>query len=79
MFFDISRYLRDKYFDMVWGYHPLEDPQKSIFKMAWAEALVFFDISTFLRHKCFNIVWGITPADPPKMDPPKTNFLIGSN
>ena len=25
VFFDNSTYLRDKYFDVVWGYHPLRD------------------------------------------------------
>ena len=27
-FFDISRYLRDKYFDIIWGYHSPRDPPK---------------------------------------------------
>ena len=36
VFLDISRYLRDKYFDIIWGYHPPGDPpngppQKQIF------------------------------------------------
>ena len=26
VFYDISRYLTDKYFDIVWGCHPLGDP-----------------------------------------------------
>ena len=26
-FFDISRYLTDKYFDIVWGCHPSRTPQ----------------------------------------------------
>ena len=36
LFFDISRYLIDKYFDIVWGATPQGppqmDPQKSIFE-----------------------------------------------
>ena len=27
-FFDISRYLTDKYFEIVWGYQPSGDPPK---------------------------------------------------
>ena len=31
VFFAVRRYLRDKYFDVVWGYHPLGDPLKTNF------------------------------------------------
>ena len=32
VFFAVSRYLRYKYFDVVWGYHPPRgSPQKPIF------------------------------------------------
>ena len=44
-FFDISRYLTDKYFDIVWGCHPppgtpQTDPQKSIFE--WLKLKCYF-------------------------------------
>ena len=71
MFFDVSRYLRDKCFDMVWGYHPIRGPQKINFYLPRVGALVFFDISRFLGDKFFDIGWGITPADPPQNGPPK--------
>ena len=49
VFFDISRYLRNKYFDMVWGYHPLGDLPKWIPKNEFFNGLTkgasFFYIS----------------------------------
>ena len=40
--FDISSYLTDKYFDIVWGCQPPRGPpQKSIFWTAQARALLF--------------------------------------
>ena len=71
MFFDISRYLRNKYFDVVWGYQPPRGLPKINFEMARAGALLFFDISTFLRDKSFDIVWGITPLGTPQNGPPQ--------
>ena len=62
--YDISRYLTDKYFDIVWGcHHPPGDPpkwtpKKSIFWMAQARVPVFYDISRYLTDKYFDIVWG---------------------
>ena len=47
--FDISRYLTDKYFDIVWGCHipprgpPQMDPPKIIFRMAKAGKLIVFN------------------------------------
>ena len=64
LFFDISRYLTDKYFDIVWIHSPKDRPKKSIFWTAKASAIVFFFffyIRRYLREKYFDIVWGPTP------------------
>ena len=79
VFYDISTYLTDKYFDIVWGCHPPPPPppppgtppngppQKSIFGMAQLRVPVFYDNSTYFTDKYFDIVWGChPPADPPK-------------
>ena len=72
-FFDISRYLTDKYFDIVWGYHPPRDPPNGPPKNQFFEWLklefYFFDISRYLTHKYFDIVWGL-----PKWTPRKSIF-----
>ena len=71
VFYDISRDLIDKYFDIVWGCHPPGDPpkwtpQKSIFWMAQLRVPVCFDISRCLTDKYFDIVWGChLPENPP--------------
>ena len=66
--FDISRYLTDKYFDIVWGCPPPDipkiDPQKSIFWAAWARVPVCIDISRYLTDKYFDIVWRCHPLPP---------------
>ena len=53
--FDISRYLTDKYFDIVWGATPWGppqmDPPKINFEMARAKVPVFYDISRYLTDK----------------------------
>ena len=59
MFYDISRYFLDKYFDIVWGCHPPGDPpneplQKSIFLTAQARVPVFYDIRRDLTDKLFD-------------------------
>ena len=70
VFSDSSRYLRDKYFDIVWGYHipwgppPNGPPQKSL--TAQARVPVFFDISRYVTDKYFDIVWGATPLETPQ-------------
>ena len=83
VFIDISRYLTDKYFDIVWGCHPLGTPQmdlqKSIFRTAQAREPVCIGISKYLTNKYFDIVWEchLSPPPPPRtpqMDPPKINF-----
>ena len=79
LFFDISRYSTDKYFDIVWGCHPPGDPpkwtpRKSIFWIAQLRVPVCYDISRFLTDKYFDIVWGCHPPG----DPPKINFLNSS-
>ena len=78
LFFDISRYLTDKYFDIVWGATPRGPPkwtpQKSIFRTAQARVLLFFDISRYLTDKYFDIVWGCHPPGTPKWTPQKSIF-----
>ena len=45
VFYDISKYLMDKCFDIVWGYLPKNSPhQNSIFGMAKARKLTVFNI-----------------------------------
>ena len=56
VFYDISIYLTDKYFEVVWGCPP-GDPQKSIFSTAQARVPLFYDISRYLTKKYFDIVW----------------------
>ena len=45
VFFATSRNLKDKYFDIVWGYQPPETPkctpQNQFFLAAYARVLVF--------------------------------------
>ena len=78
--FDISRYLTDKYFDIVWGCHPSGDPpkwtpQKLIFWTAQLRVPMFYDISRYLTDKCIDIVWGCQPpGNPPKWTPQKSIF-----
>ena len=82
-FYDISRYLTDKYFDIVWGCHPPSrgtpkwTPQKSIFWTAQLRVPVCFDISRYLTDKYFDRVWGCHHPEIPQManGPPKINFL----
>ena len=77
VFYDISRYLTDKYFDIVWGCHPPRDPPKNQFFLWFnLRVPVFYDISRYLPDKYFDIVWGCHP--PPPGDCPKINFLNGS-
>ena len=81
--FGISKYLTDKYFNIVWGCHPPEDPpngspKKSIFWTAQFRVPVCFDIRRYLTDKHFGIVWGChSPREPPN-GPLKINFLNGS-
>ena len=70
VFYDISRYLPDKHFDIVWGCHPLGTPQKSIFWTVQLRAPVCLDISRYLTEKYFGIVWGCQPPGIPQ----KSNF-----
>ena len=64
VFYDIRRYLTDKYFDIVWGCHPPGNPPngppKSIFWTAQARVPVCIDIRRYLTDKYFDIVWGGT-------------------
>ena len=85
VFYDISRYSTDKYFDIVWGCHPPGDPPNGPPKMnclkssTWVP--VCFDISRYSTDKYFDIVWGCHPP-PPRGPPkwtPKNQFLNGSS
>ena len=78
MFFGIRQFLRYKYFDIVWGRHPLVDIPKIKFLGDLTLGASFFDICKYLTDKYFNTVWGYhppIPGDPPKMRSPKINFL----
>ena len=72
MFYDISRYLTDKYFDIVWGCHllgdpPIDPPNINFFNGS-AIVPVFYDISGYLTDKYFGVVWGVPPLQgPPQM------------
>ena len=62
MLFDISRYLIDKYFDMIWSITPSGDPpQMDLPKINFFSGLnlgaSFFDISRYLTNKHFETVW----------------------
>ena len=67
VFFYISRYLRDKSFDLgkfggtIPRKPPHIDPQKSICLNSLSWGASFFDISRYLRGKYFDIVWGYHP------------------
>ena len=76
VFYDTSRYLPHKYFDVVWGCHPLGTPQNQFFWIAQLRMPVWFDISRYLTDKYFDIFWG---CHSPPGDPPIINFLNGSN
>ena len=77
---DISRYLTEKYFDIVWGGIPLETPpkwtpQKSIFSTTQLRVSVFFDISRDLTDKDFGEVWACHPLGNPPKWTPQNNFF----
>ena len=69
VFFDISRYLKDKHFDSSWKYQPPGNPQKSIFLNDLTKGASVFNISRYLRDKIyFDIVWECHPRGPPKIN-----------
>ena len=74
--FGISRYLTDKYLDIVWGCHPTGTPPNRPLKnnlLLWYQ---FYDISRDLTDKYFDIVWGCHPPwRLPQMDPPRNQFF----
>ena len=76
--FDISRYLTDKYFDIVWGCHPPKplqmDPPKINFLNGSTWVLVCFDISRYLTNKYFDIVWGCHRQGTSQIDHQKSIF-----
>ena len=75
--FDVSRYLTDKYFDIVCGCHPPNGPPKSIFGITQARPAVCIDISKYLTDKYFGVLWECHPPGSPQMHPPKNEFLNG--
>ena len=81
MFDDISRYLTEKYFGLLWGCHillgtPQMEPQKSNFSTAQARVPVFFDISRYLTDKYFDKVWEyLTKNSPHPNKPHKIQFF----
>ena len=71
-FFDISRYLTDKYFEIGWG-TPRRPPKNQLFE--WLnQGCYFCDISRYLTDKYFDIVWGTNPQIPPNGPPVKSIF-----
>ena len=85
VFFDISRYLTGKYFDVVWECQPRGPPNR-LPNINFLNGSTYgcFDIRRYLRDKYFYIVWGSQPPPPPppgdssKWTTPKINFLNGS-
>ena len=74
--YDISRYLMDKFFDIVWGCHPPQmDPSKINFLNGSTSGAVFFDISRDSTEKYLDIVWGATPPGNPPNEPLKNQFF----
>ena len=70
VYFDMRRYLTEKYFDIVWGCHPPGDPPKLNFLngSTW-DASLFWYLQIFNRQ----IFWhslGVPPPFPPG-NPPK--------
>ena len=76
LFFAISRYLTDKYFDIVRGATQIDLSQKSIFWMAQLRELVFYDISRYLTDKYFDILWECYPQGPPNGPSQKSIFWM---
>ena len=78
--FDITRYLTDKYFDIIWRCHlprdPPNGPPKNQFfewlKLGWQFC---FDISRYLTDKYFHITWGCHPSGDSFKWPPKKSIL----
>ena len=73
--FDISRYLTDKYFDIVWGGPPNGPFKNQFFERLKVEFYFFFDISRYLTDKYFDIVWECHPPGTPPNVPPKNQFF----
>ena len=76
MCYDISKYLSDKYFDIVWGATPpgtpqIDPPKNQFFERLNLRVPMFYDTNRYLTHERFDIVWGCHPPG----DPPKINFL----
>ena len=77
MFFDISRYLGNKYFDIVWGATSMGHPKKLYFERLNLGCHCFLITVGYLIHNYFDVVWGTTPPEKPLMDPRKINFVNG--
>ena len=76
LFFAISRYFTDKYFDIVWGCHPPNGPPKiNLNGSTWVP--VFYDIRRYLTDNYLDIFWGChIPPGTPQMDPQKSIFWM---
>ena len=79
VFFAVSRYLKYKYFDKVWGYGPPRSSPKtnSLNKLIYGASVFWYQHYIF-GDEYFDIVWGAAPPGP-RNRPPKINFLIASN
>ena len=73
VFYDISRYLTDKYFDIVWERQSLRGPPNGPRKNQFFEWLNL-ECQCFMisADKYFDIVWG---CNPPR-GPPKHQFFL---
>ena len=88
--FDISRYLTDKYFDIVWGFQtwgfgaaklvppgtsPNRPHKKQFFKRIKLGCQCFMISSRYLTDKYFDIAWGCHSPGDPRNGPPKNQFF----
>ena len=79
VFYDISKYLTDKYFDIVWGCHPPETPQMDLPKNQIFERLNLVCQSVLISADIYLTIiltefGGATPLGTPQMDPQKSIF-----
>ena len=62
-FLNSSRYLRDKYFDVVWGYLPpstlqIDTPKIYFLNDSSKSTSFFFDVNAYLRNEYLDRAWG---------------------
>ena len=78
VFFFISRYIGDKYFDIVWGCQPPGDSRNRPPKIKFLNGLsldAIFLICRCLTDKYFDIVWGCQPPGNPPNGAPQNQFF----